>query len=66
MEKSCKKCAPKASPRPLLILVNNPKSHCMQEIPLKIRLFEIGLSKVLKKLNLFFLSNPLPFNGQNY
>ena len=25
MERSCRKCAPKASPRPLLILVNNPK-----------------------------------------
>ena len=25
MEKSCRKCAPKASPRPYLILVNNPK-----------------------------------------
>ena len=54
MEKSCKKCAPKASPRPLLILVNNPKSHCMQEIPLKIRLFEIGLSKSLKKVKSIF------------
>ena len=54
MEKSCKKCAPKASPRPLLILVNNPKSHCMQEILLKIRLFEIGLSKSLKKVKSIF------------
>ena len=25
MEKSCQKCATKASPRPLFILVNNPK-----------------------------------------
>ena len=25
MEKSCRKCAPKASPGPFLILVNNPK-----------------------------------------
>ena len=25
MEKLCRKCAPKASPRPLLILVNNTK-----------------------------------------
>ena len=30
MEKSCKKCAPKAN-------------HCMQEIPLKIRYFKRGL-----------------------
>ena len=38
----------------------------MQEIILKIRYFERGLSKSLKKLTLFFLSNPVPFNGQNY
>ena len=25
MEKACRKCAPKVSPRPLFILVNNPK-----------------------------------------
>ena len=38
----------------------------MQEILFKIRYFERGLSKSLKKLTLFFLSNPVPFNGQNY
>ena len=38
----------------------------MQEILLKIRYFERGLSKTLKKLTLFFLSNPVPFNGQGY
>ena len=38
----------------------------MQEIPLKVRYFEIGLSKTLKKSTLFFLSNPVPFNGQSY
>ena len=35
-------------------LVNNPKY------------FERGLSKSLKKINLFFLSNPVPFNRQDY
>ena len=35
----------------------------MQEILLKIRYFERGLSKTL---TLFFLSNPVPFNGQSY
>ena len=25
-----------------------------------------GYQKALKKLTLFFLSNPVPFNGQNY
>ena len=38
----------------------------MQEILLKIRYFERGLSKSLKKLTLFLLSNPVPFNGQDY
>ena len=37
----------------------------MQEILLKIRYFDRGLSKSLKKVN-FFLSDPVPFNGQNY
>ena len=38
----------------------------MQEVPLIIRYFERGLSKPFKKLTLFFLSNPVPFNGQSY
>ena len=38
----------------------------MKEILLKVRYFERGLLKSLKKLNLFFLSNPVPFNGQSY
>ena len=38
----------------------------MQEIILKIRYFERGLSKSLKKLTIFFLPNPFPFNGQSY
>ena len=38
----------------------------MQEILLKIRYFERGLPKSFKKLTLSFLSNPVPFNGQNY
>ena len=38
----------------------------MQEILLKIRYFERGLSKSLKKLTLFFLLNPVPFNRQSY
>ena len=38
----------------------------MEEILLKVRYFERGLSKSLKKLTLFFLSNPVPFNGQIY
>ena len=38
----------------------------MQEIPLKIRYFERRLTKTFKKVNFFFLSNPIPFNGHNY
>ena len=39
----------------------------MQEIFLKIRFFNRGFSKSLKKSTfLFFLSNQVPFKGQNY
>ena len=38
----------------------------MQEIILKVRYFERGLSKSLKKGNFIFFSNPVPFNRQNY
>ena len=41
-------------------------SHCMQEILLKIRYFERGLSKNLKKLTLLFILNPVSFNKQDY
>ena len=37
----------------------------MQDIPLKMY-FERRLSKSLKKFTLFFLTNPVPFNGQSY
>ena len=38
----------------------------MQEIFLKIRYFERGLSKSLKKSTLFFLPSLVPFNAQSY
>ena len=38
----------------------------MQEIILKVRYSERGLSKFLKKVTLFFLLNLVPFNRQNY
>ena len=69
MKKSCRKCAPDASPRPLFYFDLKKNSHCMQEIILKIRYFEWGLSKTFQKVNLkskFFLSISVPFNGQNY
>ena len=37
----------------------------MQEIILKVRYFERGLSKSLKKVTLFFLLKPAPSNGQS-
>ena len=57
MEKSCRNYAPKASPRPF-ILIN---SHCRQEIILKVRYFERGLSKSLEKVNFIFSYKPSPF-----
>ena len=56
----------KLLPDPFLILVNNPKQPCIQEIYLKIRYFERGLSKSLKKVYFFFLLNPVSSNGQSY
>ena len=53
-------------PDPFLILVCNPKQTLHAKILLKIRYFQRRLSKSLKKLTLFFLLNPVPFNGQNY
>ena len=50
IQKICTKSIPKV----------NQNSHCMQEILLKIRYFERGLSKGLKKVNFIFLSNPIP------
>ena len=38
----------------------------MLEILLKNRYFERGLSKSLKKLTLFFLSNTVTYNEQSY
>ena len=38
----------------------------MQEIILKVRYFERGLSKSLKKVTFFCLSSPVPFNRQNF
>ena len=38
----------------------------MQGIILKVRYFKWGLSKSLKKVTSFVLSNPDPFNRENY
>ena len=67
MEKSDRKYAPKATTRSHFNFSKVTKnSHCMQKILLKIRYFERGLSKSLKKVNFIFLYNPVPFNGQSF
>ena len=38
----------------------------MQEIILEISILKEDYQKALKKLTLFFLSNPVPFNEQSY
>ena len=57
MKKSCQKCAPKASPRPFFILVNNPKQPLHPKG---------DYQNPFKKLTFIFLMNPVPFNGQSY
>ena len=48
-----------------LILLVTQNSHCVQKILLKDILKE-DYQKALKKLTLFFVLNPVPFNGQSY
>ena len=63
-EKSCRKYAAKASPRPLFInLVNKPKQPLHAKIILKVKYFERGLSKSPKKGNFTFSAKP---SKQNY
>ena len=46
-------------------VLSTQNSHCMQEILLGIQYSERRLSKSFEKLILFFLLNPVPFNGQS-
>ena len=66
MEYQIKNIFTEKSCRPLIILLNNPNSHCMQETILKVRYFERGLSKSHKKVTFFLLLSPVSFNRQNY
>ena len=67
MEKSCKKCGPKASPRSLFYLGIKPKTTiACNKFSLNLRYFERGLSKTFKTLTLFFLLNSVSFNRQSY
>ena len=58
MEKSCRKCAPKASPRTLFYFGKQPKTAIAWR---KIRYFERGLSKTFKKVNFIFSFEPSSF-----
>ena len=48
-------------------MINNPQQplHASNSFKNTVRYFERGLSKSLKK-DLIFVSNPVPFNGQDY
>ena len=65
-EKSCRKCTQKLIPDLFPIFVNNPKQALHAINSFKIRYFKRGYQKAFKKLTLFFLSNPVPFNWQDY
>ena len=56
-----KMCTPKASPRPLFILLNNPKQPLHARNFFKISYFERGLSKSLKKVNFIISFKPSSF-----
>ena len=67
MEKSAENVHQKLVPDPFLILVNNPKQPLYARTYFKNKIFwKTIIKKLLKKLTLFFLSNPAPFIGQNY
>ena len=67
MEKSCRKYAPNASPRPLFYFGKQPKTAiACKKFFLKWDILKGDHQKPFKKLTLFFLSNPIPFNGQSY
>ena len=54
-------------PDPVLILVNSPKQPLhARNFFLKKDILKEDYQKTLKKLTIFFMSHPVPFNGQNY
>ena len=66
MEKSCKNVHQKLVPDSVFILVNNPKQPLHARNSFKNKILKEEFQKPLKKSALFFLSNPVPFNGQSY
>ena len=63
---SCRKSAQKTSPRSLSNFGKQPKIAIAYKEFFKKRYIERVSSKSIKKLTLFFLSNSVPFNGQDY
>ena len=67
MEKTCRKCTPKASPRPLFYFGKQPKTAiACKKFFSKQDILKEDYQKLLKKLTLFFPSHLVPFNGQSY
>ena len=67
MEKSCKRCAPKASPRPIFNFGKQPKTAiACKKFFWKYDILKEGYQKPFKKSTLFFLPNPVPFNVESY
>ena len=56
----------KLAPDPILILLNNRKQPLHAGNYFKSNILKEDYQKALKKLNLFFISNPVPFNIQSY
>ena len=66
MKKSCRKCAPQASPRPLFNFSKYPKTDiACKKFFLKLDILNEDYQKPLKMLTLSFLSDSVLFNGQN-
>ena len=65
MEKSRRKCAPKASPRPLFNFGKLPKTAnaCNNRY---VDISKENYQKALKRSTLLFLLKPIPFNAQSY
>ena len=66
MEKHAGNVLQKLAPDPFLILLNNPKQSWHARNSFKNKVFWQDYQKAFKKLSLFFLSNPIPFNRQSY
>ena len=66
MEKSCRKCAPKASPRSLFNVGYNPNQPLHTINSFKNKILKEDYHQTSKKLTLFFILNPVLYNGQSY